>query len=402
MGLFLDILRLSPRATDDALEYIYKAQGHGDHSDGIWAPHDSPLLKRLVELFTERGLDRLSSVKKEIEAWTLGLRHAPHHGAPITPPSGGMKRWNEAELSLVRIYLEALPPAQWTLDDHMMAVDYTIQRYLPSDAMATEAEWLSTRAGMMGKVQANMAKPPTTKQADAILSAMPSTVAGAVQQFVLSKAHATMLDFARARSVENVRALSESVRHRMRGVVLQHLEQVATAGPHGSSLQTKLLDEFGTLNRDWRRIAITEAGEAQLQGLVASLPYGSRVKRVEQYEGACSFCRKIDGVVATVVDPAAPEKDPDTQIWVGKNNVGRSASPKKRVGDVLVDREPHEMWQLPAGLAHPNCRGRWVVVDSGADPDDDPDFAAVLAGILGATSPSSGAGTPEVKSPPVP
>ena len=402
MGLFIDLIRLSPRATDDALDHIYKAQGHGDHGDGIWAPHDSPLLKRLVELFTERGLDRLASVKKEIEAWALGLHHTPQHSAPITPPPGGMKRWNEAELSLVRIYLEALPPAQWTLDDHMMAVDYTIQRYLPADAMATEAEWLSTRAGMMGKVQANMAKPPTTKQADAILSAMPSTVVGAVQQFVLSKAQATMLDFARARSVENVRALSESVRHRMRGVVLQHLEQVATTGPHGSSLQTKLLDEFGTLNRDWRRIAITEAGEAQLQGLIASLPYGSRVKRIEQYEGACAFCRKIDGVVATVVDPAAPEKDPDTQVWVGKNNVGRSASPRKRVGDVLIEREPHEMWQLPAGLAHPNCRGRWVVLDNGPDPDDDPDFAAVLAGILGPTSPSPDSGKPEAKTQPEP
>ncbi len=392
MGLFLDILRLSPRATDDALEYIYKAQCHGDHSDGIWEPHDSPLLKRLVELFTERGLDRLSSVKKEIEAWTLGLRHAPHHSAPIAPPPGGMQRWNEAELSLVRIYLEALPPAQWTLDDHMMAVDYTIQRYLPADALATEAEWLSTRAGMMGKVQANMAKPSTAKQADAILAVMPSTVAGAVQQFSLTRAQHSMLDFARVRAVENVRALSESVRHRMRGAVLQHLEHVATAGPQGSSLQTKLLDEFGALNRDWRRIAITEAGEAQLQGLVASLPYGSRVKRVEQYEGACSFCRKIDGVVATVVDPSAPDKDPETQIWVGKNNVGRSASPKKRVGDVLIEREPHEMWHLPAGLAHPHCRGRWVVIDSGAHQDDDPGFAAVLAGILSPTGAAPGAG----------
>ena len=235
----------------------------------------------------------------------------------------------------------------------------------------------------MGKVQANMAKPPTAKQADSILAAMPSTVVGAAQQFALSKAQETMLDFARVRSVENVRALSDSARHRMRGVVLQHLEHVATSGPQGSSLQTKLLDEFGTLNRDWRRIAITEAGEAQLQGLIASLPYGSRVKRVERYEGACAFCRKIDGVVATVVDPAAPEKDPDTQVWVGKNNIGRSASPKKRVGDVLVDREPHEMWQLPAGLAHPNCRGRWVVVEQAPDAGGDPEFAATLRQILG-------------------
>lgn len=380
MGLFLDLLRLTPHATDDALEYIYKA--HSDHSDGMWAPHDSPLLKRLIELFTARGLDRLVSVKKEIEAWATGLYHVPSP-TPVTAP-GAMVRWTQAELGLVRIYLEALPPAQWTLDDHMMAVDYVVQRYLPADALTSEAEWLAVRAGMMGKVQANLEKPPTLKQADAILAAMPSTVAGAAHQFALSKAQHATLDFARVRCVENVRALSEKVRHRMRAVVLQHLEQVATAGPSGPSLQSKLLDEFGALNRDWRRIAITEAGEAQLQGLIASLAYGTKVKRVEQYEGACAFCRKIDGVVATVVDPAKPDKNPETEVWVGKNNIGRSASPKKRVGDVLVEREPHEMWQLPAGLAHPNCRGRWVVVADAPQPGDDPEFASAMARILGA------------------
>lgn len=384
MGLFLDLINLSASATDDALEHIYKA--HHDHGDGIWEPHNSPLLKRMIELFTERGLDRLSSVKREIEAWALGHHHTPHPGPIAPPPPGTLARWTQAELSLVRIYLEALPPEQWTLDDHMLAVDYTVQRYLPHDVLANEAEWLAARASMMGKVQANMAKPPTPKQADAILAAMPSTVAGAVHQFALSKAQHAMLDFARVRAVENVRALTEQVRHRMRSVVLQHLETAATSGPAGSSLQSKLLDEFGALNRDWRRIAITEAGEAQLQGLVASLPFGAKVKRVEQYQNTCAFCRKIDGVVATVVDPAMPDKDPETMIWVGKNNVGRSASPRKRVGDVLVEREPDEMWQLPAGLAHPHCRGRWLVVDDDVQPDDDPEFTAVLNSILGATS----------------
>mgnify|MGYP000449838067 CR=1 FL=1 len=40
-------------------------------------------------------------------------------------------------------------------------------------------------------------------------------------------------------------------------------------------------------------------------------------------------------------------------------------------------------------LAAQKAAGRWVVVDNGADPDDDPDFAAVLAGILGPTAPVS-------------
>jgi hypothetical protein len=377
-GLFLDIQHLSCCATDNALEHIYKAHT-GDGGDSAWLPHESILIRRLIELFSQRGLDRLASVQEEIAAWTLGHKHKPSP-APVAHP-GMMTRWSADELELVRIYLEALPPAQWTIDDHMLAVDLVVQRYLPADELVAEAQWLSTRAAMMGKVQAHMAKPASVAQADLILAALPSTATAAAQQFALNPLEQAVMQFARVRCAENVRALSEDVRHRMKGTVLQHLEQQLDGAP-GSSLQTKLLDQFGTLNRDWRRIAVTEAGEAQTMGLIASLPFGTKVKRVEQYASACNFCKRIDGVIATVVDPGKPDKDGETEIWVGKTNIGRSASPKKRVGDVLVARAPDEMWWLPAGLAHPHCRGRWVVVGDAAAPGDDPAFASWLKAAL--------------------
>lgn len=377
MSLFLNVEHLSCCATDNALEHIYKAST-SDGGDGAWLPHESVLIRRLIELFSKRGLDRLAAVQEDIAAWTLGHKHKPSP-TPVAAP-GMMVRWSSDELELVRIYLEALPPAQWTVDDYMMAVDMTVQRYLPHDEMVAEAQWLSTRATMMGKVQANMAKPASALQADALLAALPSTLADAAQQFQLSPVFQAVAQFSRVRAAEQVRALTDDVRHRLRSTVLQHLEQ-NLAGGAGSSLQTKLLDQFGALNRDWRRIAVTEAGEAQTMGFIASLPAGAKVKRVEQYATACNFCKKIDGVVATVVDPAAPDKDGETQVWVGKTNIGRSASPKKRVGNVLVARDVDELWWLPAGLAHPHCRGRWVKV---ADemPGGDPEFAAWLKSTL--------------------
>ena len=48
---------------------------------------------------------------------------------------------------------------------------------------------------------------------------------------------------------------------------------------------------------------------------------------------------------------------------MGKSNLGRSASPRKRVGGALVERLPAERWWIPAGPVHPNCRGFWAVVD---------------------------------------
>lgn len=391
MGLFLDLINLSAPATDGALEFIYKA--HHDHGDeGIWKPHESPLIRRLVELFTERGIAHLDGVKDGLAAWHAGHNHHPSP-TPVQPPAGMVQYWSADEISLARLYLESLPPAVWTLDDHMLCIELVMQANMPPGLLAQEAEWLATKAAMMGKVQANLAKEPTAKQADAILAAMPSSLAHA---WPMPGPGTAVLVFARARAAENVRALTEAVRHRMRALIAADLEQRLLGNvPAGtSSLQTKLLDAFGELNRDWRRIAVTEAGEAQNQGFIASLPYGAKVRRVEQYANACAFCRRIDGVVATVVDPAKQEKDPDTEVWVGKNNLGRSASPRKRVGDVLVEREPHEMWQLPAGLAHPHCRGRWVVVSDGAQPGDDPGFASVLDSILGGpTPPAPTAGT---------
>lgn len=385
MALFLDIYPLSERTTNAALEYIFKST-HDHGGDGIWRPHESPLIRRLVELFTKRGLDRLDAVQEQLLAWESGSHHKPTT-LPVTRP-GMMERWTEAELSLVKLYLESLPPAQWSLDDHMMAVDYVVQRYMPADELRTEAEWLSTRASLMGKVQANMevaaVATMTGKVADKILQALPSTVGSATSQFNLPARERAVLEFAKVRTAENVRALTESVRHRMRNTIVQHLqdEQTKTPGAPGQTLQSKLLDEFATLNRDWRRIAVTEAGEAQTQGFIAALEPGTKVRRVEQYQDACAFCRKIHDVVATVVSPDHPDKDPDTMIWVGKNNVGRSASPMKRVGGVLVPREAGERWWLPAGLAHPHCRGRWVPVLEDA-PGDDKDFGDWLRATLG-------------------
>lgn len=376
--LFIDIQPLSQAATDDALEHLFKATH--DHDAGIWNPHESLLIRRLIELFSQRGLDRLDHVKEQVLAWEAGAHYI--EGPKIMAP-GMMERWNEQELGLVRIYLQSLFPGDWSLDDHMMMVDYIVQRYLPADALRTEAEWLSARAGMMGKVQANMTAAITAKQADTLLAALPSTVAAAVSQFNLPAQQKAALEFARVRAAENVRALTESVRHRMRSTIVQYLEekQSAVPGTPGQALQSKLFDQFAVLNRDWRRIAVTEAGEAQTQAYIASLPPGKKVKRVERYANACGFCRKIDGIVATVVAADHPDKDPDTMVWPGKNNIGRSASPRKRVGDVLVPRSKDEMWHLPAGLAHPHCRGQWIPTAED-EPGDDPDFGAWLRETL--------------------
>lgn len=376
MALFVDLYALSTAATDDALEHIFKA--HHDRDDGIWKPHESPLLRRMIELFSQRGLMRLEHVKQQVIEWESGA-HYRDGTKPVAKP-GMMDRWGKDELGLVRLYLESLFPGDWTLDDHMLAIEYVIQRYLSPDELRTEAEWLATKASLMGKVQANMDAAATQAQADKILAALPSTVAAAAEAFSFSAAQKMALDYGAMRAAENVRALTDEVRHKLRITIMQHVEETMLGNP-GESLQTRLFDQFATHNRDWRRIAITEAGECQLQGYIASLEPGTKIKRVERYENACSFCRKIDGKVVTVVSPDAPYKDGENSVWVGKSNVGRYAAPRKRVGNTLVARPAEEMWWIPAGTAHPHCRGRWVPVIEDA-PGEDPAFGDWLRATL--------------------
>ena len=62
MALLIDIESLTPFQTDCCLEEMHKSVSDNG-TDDIWLPHPSPLLRRLVEMFTERGLLRLAGFK---------------------------------------------------------------------------------------------------------------------------------------------------------------------------------------------------------------------------------------------------------------------------------------------------------------------------------------------------
>lgn len=392
-GLLVDFSCLCEAHTDAALEFIFKAQSEDPGDDSLWDQHPNPLIRRIIELFTQRGLARSGSINSELNYYLSGRAFAGGSGPHAAPrPSDAMVRWSETELAVVRLYLKSLPAADFTLDDLMLLVDYTVQRYLPADDLRTDAQWLATRASIMGRVEAAMGGYPRSPEAiDKMLANMPSSPASAAARFEMSPAQRAALEYGNARCVENVVALTDGARHRLRRVVMDYSQGAATgdrATAYGA-LQTRLVDTFGTMNRDWRRIAITEAGENLNQGLVASMHVGTRLKRVEKYRGACAFCRSIDGRVVHVVSPDDPAKDGETMVWVGKTNIGRSASPRRRVGSTLIEREPKERWWIASGIMHPNCRGGWVQIQEPTRAVD-PKFSAWMDQVLGR---SANAGT---------
>ena len=371
--ILVDVAPLPACCTDRHLESLAKALTGEEGDDGIWAPHESAFIQGLIEKFTASGLLAINKVKIDLLAFLAGEKYNGAEPAAAPVPDGFMARWTPRELAVCRLYLESLPQPLWTLEDYGLLIEYLIQRYLPTGVLKAEAEALAVKSAMMGRVQANL-DAITLAQAGALVAALPGSLSETVAQFQPEAALQSALQFAQVHACEQVVSLTDSMRHALKQAVWQGLE---AGGSPDAGLQTKLLDQFATWNRDWRRIAVTEAGEAANQGVVAALAPGERLKRLEVYAGACPFCKKIDGAEVTVVPADKPDKDWKTEVWPGKNNVGRSFAPRKRLGSILVHREPDEMWAIPAGLVHPHCRGRWHVLQ-GKKPADNQIFAQWL------------------------
>lgn len=372
--VLIDLGGLSACCTDHALESLAKSIS-GEDSHDIWDPHHSPFIERIIELFTKRGLMMLGKVQEGLKLWTDGAMHK-HYPSPPAKPPGYVQNWSAEQSELVHLYLTSLPPEQFVLNDWGLLVDYLLHTYMPEEVMRTEAEWLAVRSSIMGRVQASMAgKTVTALQLDPVLAAMPLTLAAAQKAFNFGSRMDAVMAYGNARCMDQVVALTSTARQKIKKSILEHTFKKMQGDPDATRevLHSKLFDEFAALNRDWRRIAVTEAGENANQGMLSSLTPGARVKRMEQYKGACPFCKKIDGVVMTVVSPDAENKNGDAEVWVGKTNAGRSAALRKRAGDELIERTPSELWWIPAGTVHPHCRGGWFLMP-GAGPHDDAGF----------------------------
>lgn len=377
MTIYLDVTNITDAATDAGTELMYKAMSEG--GDGIWEPMDNPFIARIVELFTQRGLLQIAGVQKELNEWLSGAKHQPMDRPPTFP--GDMERWGPKEIELVKLYLGSLHPATMQPEDYDLLVEFLAQRYFPTSFRKGAAEWLATKTAILGKLQAH-ATTITDRHAIQATDEAPDTLSDATTRFTLSPHEQAVIRFARTRCAENIQSLTDSMRARIKTVIINHAqaEYLGDKAATAETLQTKLFDKFSELNRDWRRIAVTEAVENSNQGLLASLPFGTKVKRLEVYQTACEFCRKLNNRIFEVVDPTKPIKNPETQVWVGKTNVGRSAAPMKRVGGTLIARNPAELYWPAAGAQHPHCRGQWLPLKPIESVD--PDFTAWAKSLL--------------------
>ena len=378
--LLIDLGGCCPAHTDHALEDLFKAMAENPDGDerSIWSPHDNPVLAAHVEDVTMR----LSAILQRIQDALATLLFGKPLGT-LAKADMPWLRWSPEDFARVRAMVETRDPSTFSLDDWMEVVSFIIQTYLPDGVIATEAEYMTVRPAMLGRLQAAAGNQPIPPDMMAMWATLTPTTFAAVPPRVLSTVELETLNYAKAAAAIHVSAITEKARLRLREIVLEHVQAGVIGQKEGTNkhLETRLRDEFGQLNRDFRRIAVTESGEAANQAFVASRPIGSKVKRVEAYKGACKFCRSLNGRVFAVVDPADPKRNGETDVWVGKTNAGRSASPMMRVGSVLMERAADEQFWCASGVQHPHCRGRWLPVED-APENISPAFAAMMRDMI--------------------
>lgn len=384
MTLLVDLGGLSCCAVDDGLEGMFKAMAETPGGDDrvLWDPHENPYLTHHVEAVTRLFQGQLTAMQDELARALTG------HGMPeLKKADAPWMRWDEAAFDAARERLETKPPELWTLDDWLLMCDVIMQRHLPDGVLRAHADYLTVRATLAGKIMAAMAgRTVSANEAGAVVDLV-ETSFRQVPPKVLTPVEAQTLRISQARAAENISDVARQAQHRMKGIVIRHVQGQVLGQSDAQALRQELFDNFGQLNRDFRRIAISEAGECCNQGFIAAQGKGQKVKRMEAYRGACPFCRSINGKVFEVVPAAQPQKDGETQVWEGKTNIGRSASPRRREGNALVERLPSERWWPAAGIQHPNCRGSWTPVSPDPPPGMNPEFHGWLKGKIAAAFP---------------
>jgi hypothetical protein len=224
------------------------------------------------------------------------------------------------------------------MDGWTRVIDQLVKRLLPGTTVTQASQALAIRSHLLYKAGLRVA------------GKLPDPSIGWLNaKDQVSAASAASMEWTRTRAVEHMTALGAQARHNLMTCLLTSKE----AGDGSGKLQQRLFDGFSQMNRDWRRVALTEAASASCNGALGSVDPEEGWEAIwTSHPNACKWCRGFAAKRYKLVAADAPNKNGDTQVWPGKSNIGRSAyawsQKEKRF------RTKAEIW-WPTIPAHPNC-----------------------------------------------
>ncbi|BDG27159.1 MULTISPECIES: hypothetical protein [Thermus] len=287
-------------------------------------------------------------------AYSMPIPHRTLAKARVTPEEA----WSRAVQRFRDLKARGLPMRP---RDIRALSSAAVDRWYALGMVEDRAKAQALRNFLAGFLRANPRLPDT----------VPQTVPEAAALLRLRDVEVWALEWAVEHMAENMRGLAEDAR---RGAAQILMGAVGRSDPP-EGVARQLLDRFGSLNRDWRRITITETAAAHGAGFLTAM-VGQEVEWVAAQD-ACPYCRRYHGKRFLVVAPDHPNKDFQVHLWPGKTNVGRSFHPytatgKRRTKDELAG---------PAIPAHPHCRCR-VVPAVGRSAYEDPETMRRIRALL--------------------
>lgn len=311
-------------------------------AEDIWRDDDHAPLARVERELSDVGAGYLYRVHMDVHKWlglpalpaamVEGIYRTPHLPAVMSKAEDSRYRAGSRAAAL----FDELINRRRTAADATKMAEAVTENWYAHGMVADRAATAAAKANIIGTVQA--------------LGAPPASLPPDVQAWrtVADPARAYALEWAGAHAAEHCTRLRENTRHAVSTAVFD----AVLAYDQPQQLAVRLGNTFGTLNRDWRRLAITEVAFARAHGFLSGLPDGSQVEWFAAAD-ACPHCGRYHGQKFTV------RKEPgdwEREVWPGKTNIGRSFAPKKADGSA---RGPDEL-SGPCIPLHPACRCRWL------------------------------------------
>jgi hypothetical protein len=294
----------------------------------FWGPNPDPAVDRIESEFYGWG----NRVLVGLVSAVLGRNVQPRAlvKAGFLPADARLSGWGK----VMDLFSTRKDPGE-LMDGWGKVIDNILGVLVPAGSPEAAAQGLALRSHLMHQVGRVVATPPV----------LPSW-AQAMDLMRPSQAHS--MEWTEALGLQYANNLTASSRH----VLVSELIASKQGEEGPGTLERRLLERFGQLNRDWRRIVLTESAFAVQNGALASVdPADGWIATWIAAPNACPYCLAQSKRRFKVVAADAPRKNGDTEVWVGKSNWGRSAHLHTKDGDTRTKAELY--W--PCCPAHPNC-----------------------------------------------
>lgn len=209
-----------------------------------------------------------------------------------------------------------------------------------------------------------------------VVSQLPKFVVDAAKKYGLSLQEAKALQYAVEEGAAMLTNTTNSTIQSVRHALIETIKGRGDAQGVFQKLQEMITSDVGEINRDWQRVAISEINTAFSNAYLSILGENDFVVGISMPD-ACDHCLEdINGKVYRVrkeqpedytrFPPGSEQykrysKIWETEIWVGKNNFGRSSSRQKRIDprggnniENLREKDHHEH-SMPCIPYHPHC-----------------------------------------------